>query len=106
MGRMNGLIKDSSVAQFALTALLATLVIGLVGVAVQRHVGRQEAIRDAKQVARLAGTGIVGPNLDAPVLRGDPAALARLDRVVRASVLRDGIVRVKVWDAAGRIVYS
>src|SRR5947208_3614682 len=94
------------VVQFALSGLLATLLIGLVAVAVLRRIGNAEAIRSAKQVTRLAGEGIVAPNLTPGVLAGDPAALRRLDRVVRARVLRDGVVRVKLWTPDGRIVYS
>ncbi len=93
-------------AQFAVTGLVATMLIGLGAVAVMRRIGASEAIRDAKRVTRLAGEGIVEPNLTRGVLSGDPAALQALDRVVRARVLRDGIVRVKLWTADGRIVYS
>lgn len=96
----------SPVVQFALSGLLATLVIGLAAVAVLRRIGTAEAIRSAKQVTRLAGEGIVAPNLTPGVLAGDPAALRALDRVVRARVLRDGVVRVKLWTPDGRIVYS
>jgi signal transduction histidine kinase len=96
----------SAVAQFAISGLLATLLIGAIAVAVIRHLGTQEAIRDAKQVARLAGHGIVEPSITAQALSGDPAALRALDRLVRARVLRDGIVRVKLWTADGRVVYS
>jgi two-component system NarL family sensor kinase len=94
------------VAQFALCGLVAMALIGLVSVAVIQQLGRREAIRQAKQVTRLAGQGIVAPAVTSGVLAGDPAALRRLDRVVRRSVLRDGIVRVKVWEPSGRIAYS
>ena len=100
------LSSRSPVLQFAVSGLVATLVIGLVTVAASRQIGTSEAIRDAKQLTRLAGEGIVEPELDERVLAGDPAALARLDRVVRRRVLRDGIVRVKLWTPDGRIVYS
>jgi two-component system NarL family sensor kinase len=96
----------SAVAQFAVSGLVATLVIGLIAVAVSRHFGTQEAIRDAKQVTRLAGEGIVEPSLTRAVLAGHPEAVRNLDRVVRERVMRDGIVRVKVWGQDGRIVYS
>lgn len=92
--------------QFAASGLLATAVIGLLSVAVMRRIGTDEAIRDAKQVTALAGRGIVEPSLTRGVLHGDPAALARLDRTVRSRVLRDGIVRVKVWTRGGTIIYS
>jgi signal transduction histidine kinase len=96
----------SPVVQFAVSGLLATVVIGLAAVALLRRTGTAEAIRSAKQVTRLAGEGIVAPDLTPGVLAGDPAALRALDRVVRARVLRDGVVRVKLWTADGRIVYS
>jgi two-component system NarL family sensor kinase len=100
------LARRSAVVQFAVSGLLATLVIGLLAVAVIRRTGTNEAVNDAKRVARLAGPGIVEPNLTPGVLSGDRRALARLDRTVRAHLLRDGIVRVKLWTRDGRIVYS
>ena len=55
---------------------------------------------------RLAGAGVVAPAITEGVLRGDPAAIARLDRIVRTRVKRGPVVRVKVWTPEGRIVYS
>jgi two-component system, NarL family, sensor kinase len=92
--------------QFAVSGLVATVLIGLVTVAASRQIGTDEAIRDAKQLSRLAGEGIVEPALTPGVRSGDPAALRRLDELVRRRVLRDDIVRVKLWDSDGRIVYS
>src|SRR3954451_7739285 len=109
-----GTLKASPVAQFAVAGLLATVVIGLIGVAVMRHIGTRatrhigtgEAIRDAKQVTRLAGEGIVAPVVSPAAVRGDRAALRRVDDVVRRRVLGDDVVRVKIWAPDGRIVYS
>jgi signal transduction histidine kinase len=94
------------VLQFAASGLLATIAIGLIGVAVIRQIGTREAIRDAKQVTRLAGEGIVAPLMSSAAVRGDPAALRRVDAAVRRRVLGDDVVRVKVWAPDGRIVYS
>jgi signal transduction histidine kinase len=82
------------------------VLLGLVGVALLRHAGSSEALRDAKNNTRLAAEGVAAPNLTAAVLRGDPPALARFDRIMRSSVVRPPIVRVKIWTADGRIVYS
>jgi two-component system, NarL family, sensor kinase len=100
------LVGRSAVLQFAISGLLATLVIGLIVVTVSRRAGTQEAIRAAKQVNRLAGEGIVEPSLTWAVMAGDPAALRGLDRIVKDHVMRDGIVRVKVWDGNGKVIYS
>src|SRR3954447_25908541 len=101
-----GTLKASPVAQFAVAGLLATVVIGLIGVAVISHIAPGEAIRDAKQVTRLAGEGIAAPVVSPAAVRGDPAALRRLDAAMRRRVLGDDVVRVKIWSPDGRIVYS
>jgi signal transduction histidine kinase len=96
----------SPVAQFALSGLLVVVVVAIVGVLAVRHISRDEALFDAKQLTELAGNAVVAPAIGPGVLTEDPAALARLDRVVRRDVLRDPVVRVKLWDESGRIVYS
>jgi two-component system, NarL family, sensor kinase len=95
-----------AVAKFALTALLAVMLIGVGGVVVIRHAARNEALREAREFARVAGRGIAAPHVTPAVLRGDPAAVARLDRAVRQRLLGDGVVRVKIWAPDGRIIYS
>jgi two-component system NarL family sensor kinase len=95
-----------AVAQFALAGLAAVVLLGVLAAAVIRHTTRDEAIRQAKEVTRLAGEGIVEPSLTRGVFTGDRAAIARLDRTIRARVLRDPVVRVKIWTGEGRIVYS
>ena len=99
-------LRRSPVAQFAVSGALAALAIGVVGTEVGRLLGTQTAIRDAKQATRLAGKGIVAPAVTEKVASGDADAIAGLDRLVRAHVLRDGVVRVKLWSAGGRVVYS
>jgi two-component system NarL family sensor kinase len=95
-----------AVTQFAITGTVAVLLLGFLAVEVLRNTGTTEAIRDAKQVARLAGEGLVAPNVTPALLRGDPKAIAAMDRVVRRGVLSGSVVRVKLWDARGRILYS
>src|SRR5690349_4702532 len=99
-------LRHDPVAQFAVAGLVAMILIGIATAAVSRHTGTSEAVRDAKEVTAFAGRGIVEPNLTRGVLRGDPAALRRFDALVHRRVLRDGIVRVKLWTRGGRIVYS
>jgi signal transduction histidine kinase len=94
-------------ARFALAGLLTVVVVGAIAVALQRNAARDDAIRDARTLTRLAGQGIVAPNVDRALIDGDPAAVRRLDRVVRTKIRSEnGIVRVKIWDQQGKIVYS
>ena len=94
-------------ARFALSGLLAMVVIGAGAFVIVRRSATSDAITQAKDLTQLAGRGIAAPVITPGVLRRDPAALARLDRVVRQRILtRTPIVRVKIWDASGRVIYS
>jgi two-component system, NarL family, sensor kinase len=96
----------SAVLQFALSGLAAVALLGFVAVEILRSTATDQAIREAQEVTRLAGDGIVGPAITPGVARGDPRARRRLDRLVRERVLRAPVVRVKLWNADGRILYS
>lgn len=96
----------SAVLQFALSGLAIVVLLGLAGVELLRNAGNTQALKDAKNNTRIAARGVVEPNLTPAVMRGDRAALARFDRIIRSSVLQPPIVRVKIWTPAGRIVYS
>jgi signal transduction histidine kinase len=93
--------------RFALAGLLAVVVVGAIAVVVQRNAARNDAIADARTLARLAGEGILAPNVNQALVDGDPKQVSVVDKLVRAKILsEDGIVRVKLWDSTGRIVYS
>jgi two-component system NarL family sensor kinase len=97
-----------AVATFILSGLAAMIVLGLVGAWVLRGIGTREAIRDARELTRITGVGIVEPALEHGVLTGDQAAIDRLDAIVENRVVHSNnrIVRVKLWTPDGRIVYS
>jgi two-component system NarL family sensor kinase len=93
--------------RFALAGLLAVVVVGAIAVVAQRTAARNDAIGDARTLARMAGDGVLAPNVNQALLDGDPRQVAAVDKLVHAKILsEDGIVRVKLWDATGRIVYS
>ena len=95
-----------AVAQFALTGLLVLTLFLAGSLLVFRNLGKTEALRDARQFAVLTRPGIVEPALRDGVLRADPTALRRLDQIVQERVLGESVVRVKIWDGDGRILYS
>src|SRR4051794_25228059 len=96
----------TAVIQFAVTGTLAVLLLGFLAVTLLKHTGTDEAVNQAREITRLAARGVVAPNLTPALERGDPKAIAQMDRVVRRRVLEDPVVRIKVWDRTGRIVYS
>ncbi len=95
-----------AVTKFALSGFAALALVGVATFLVMRSIGTNQAIDDAKGVGRLVGHGIVEPHVGPGVVAGRPASLAALDRVVRKRVLGSDILRVKIWTAGGRILYS
>jgi two-component system, NarL family, sensor kinase len=94
------------VAQFALAGLVVLAVFGAAALLVLRSLAQDEALRDARQFAELAGQGIVEPAIEPALLDGNAAAIDAVDRIVNERVLGERVVRVKLWDGNGRIVYS
>jgi two-component system, NarL family, sensor kinase len=94
------------VLHFALSGLLALVLVGIGAFFVLRSQGDAESVRDARRLTRVLATTAIEPALTDGLVRGDHAAVASLDRLVRARVIVDPVVRVKLWTRDGRIVYS
>jgi two-component system, NarL family, sensor kinase len=92
--------------QFVLSSIALLVVVATIGAIALRRVATGEALRDARSVTVAFGFGVLAEHITPGLLRGEPAALDRLDRAVRDRVLGKPIVRIKVWTPQGRIVYS
>jgi signal transduction histidine kinase len=103
--RLRSVSVPKAVASFLLAGLAVIAVVGVLLAFSQRRVATAEAIRDARTVTNLEATDVVGPLLTDAAFTPGPAHDA-LDAVVKQRVLGSRIVRVKVWDETGRIVYS
>jgi signal transduction histidine kinase len=100
-------VRTSRIAvQYVVTALISVLVVALCSVWASRIVASEYAVDGAIAATELAADVAVAPVLTDGVLTGDPVALQQLDRAVRERVLNVSMVRVKVWDGTGRILYS
>ena len=95
-----------ALAQFIVSGLVAVALLGLAAVAIMRKSGTDEAIREAKQITRLAGDGAVAPHISAGLIAGRPDAIRQMDEIVHGSVVKGSVVRVKIWMPNGTIVYS
>lgn len=92
--------------QLAAAALVVLVVVSVLGLVASRRIAEREAVNDAAQGTDLLARSVVQPALQDGLRTREAAAVAALDRVVRDAVLDDQLVRVKVWDADGTIVYS
>lgn len=96
----------SAVWKFAVSGLAVLVLIVGAGVFILDRIAESEAIDNALEITQLAAHGAVEPNITDAVLAGDPAALSRLDKIVRTRVLSGSVVRVKMWSRDGTIIYS
>jgi signal transduction histidine kinase len=95
-----------AVIRFMLTSLGAIVVLATAGVYLQQRIGERAAIRTARESSALIARGIVEPVLTEQALAGPGADRDALDRIVRTRVLDRTIVRVKIWNPDGTILYS
>jgi two-component system, NarL family, sensor kinase len=96
----------SAIYRFALSGLVALVLVGIGGAFFLDRLSEDEAIYDARQTTRTVGNATIAPNLSDELLEGKARAVARMDAVVRDHLLGVRIARVKIWSPDGRIVYS
>jgi two-component system NarL family sensor kinase len=95
-----------AVAAFGVAGAAALVAVALGTSVASRRAATDIAVRDARRDAVVVARTAVEPALTDGLLDGDPAAVDELDAVVRQRVLDTDLVRVKVWSADGRILYS
>jgi signal transduction histidine kinase len=84
----------------------ALVVVGVVGTLAARLLAEREAVNDAATMAGVLAQAVVEPALTDGLLTGDPASIAAFDKVTHEHLLSENIVRVKLWDANGRVLYA
>lgn len=95
-----------AVTRSVLAGVVAFLLLAVAGSQALERLATAEAVRDARELAQADARGVVQPALTQGVVDGRPAALLEFDRVVRTRLLRGAVVRIKLWDSSGRIIYS
>ena len=98
-------LTRNAVVWFVAADVVAMVLIAGVGLAIARRISTTEAIRDARGVVETDARH-VEPVITDGLFSGDQQSFDNLDQVIRPRVLSDQVVRVKVWDSGGRIVYS
>lgn len=93
------------VLAFALLVLLALALVAGSGLFVIRRLGDEQALNEARQLTALSAR-VVERRVTDGLLTGDAESLGAVASVVHDAVLQDPVVRVKIWNAAGEIVYS
>lgn len=94
--------------KFTIVSLIITAAIGIaLAWGIQQQIEYNE-LQSASEDAADHVANLVNPNLYQSDLSGhlDPARYAQVDTLIKQSVLNDRIVRVKIWNREGLVIYS
>ena len=94
------------VVRFGIGAIAALTLVSMFTAFTSRRIGEKQAIKQAKVITLFIAKGVIETNADDGLLTGDPASIAKLDKAVQAGVLKDSLIRVKLWTRDGTIIYS
>jgi len=94
------------VVLFVAAGVAAVLVLLVISGWFSRKAATDEAVTEARRVTEVLAHSVVEPAIPRGLVSGNAAALDRFDRTVLDRLLVDDVVRVKIWTADGRIVYS
>lgn len=105
-GRVGRGTASGLLVPFVIVGLLVlTMGVALVGV-IGQQAGKLGAVESARRETLATARGVVEPRLGADVVNGQRSALSAFDEAMRHYVLNGDLVRVKLWDYQGRIIYS
>jgi signal transduction histidine kinase len=97
---------SNPVVQFLAAGLVALLLLLAVSGWLSQRAATDEAITDARATTQLLGRSAVEPTLTRGVVDQNAAALDKFDRQMRKRVMGGDILRIKIWDRDGTILYS
>ena len=94
------------VVQFLATGFVTLVVVIIATSALSRSAADEEAVADARTLTWVLGTSVAQPAVPEGLVAGDAAAIDRFDRTALDRLLVGDVLRVKVWDADGTVLYS
>jgi two-component system NarL family sensor kinase len=99
------------VVQFAAAVVVASVILVMLSSWLISRAALREAVTEARTSTQQLAKSVMQPALTPAVLAGlerqDPATIRQLNAVVHQRILwTDWLVRVKLWEPSGRIIYS
>ncbi|SDM27260.1 Signal transduction histidine kinase [Geodermatophilus siccatus] len=94
------------VLRFVLANLVAVVLLLAGGLWAGVEAAEDEALADARRTTDLLAAVLVQPLVDERLVAGDPATVAAVDAALRERLAQTPVLRVKIWTAEGRVVYS
>ena len=96
----------SAVSRFTTVGVIAMLIIAVPAALWVRAESRSNAMDNAIQQAQRIADYSIGPLITNELLAGVPESTRRLDDRLAPRISDGSMVRIKVWNAGGRIIYS
>ena len=94
------------VARFTGAGIVVLVSLAALLAYIARQAGTEQAVAAAAQTTLVTARGVAEPRLDPALVAGTPAARVSFDAAMRRYVLQGSVVRVKLWNANGTIIYS
>ncbi len=98
--------RPRALAAVVVAAVLVITAVAVLAIVIARQLAEAETINDTARTADVLADLVVQPSLVDGLLTGDQAAIASMDSAVRAKLLGPSLVRVKIWNEQGAVVYS
>jgi signal transduction histidine kinase len=92
--------------QFVAVGLVTAAVLALVTGWLSQRAARDEAIQDALAANETLARTVIQPALSSGLTSSNAADVDRFDRLVRRRALDGEVLRLKIWNTDGQIVYS
>lgn len=96
----------SAVGRFLLAGFVALVVVGTPAALWIRWQAEAHALSNVTLVTQRLADYALAPMITSQLLAGNPSALRTLDERLAPWLDKGAVLRIKVWDADGRIVYS
>lgn len=99
-------VWQQPVVQFVVVGLVVAAALAWITGVMGERLAREQAVDDARTRTELIAETVIEPSLSSGLLDIEAGDLDRFDRLILSRVLGGDIVRVKVWDSDGLVIYS
>src|SRR3954451_4673133 len=96
----------SAVYRYAAGSVVVLLAVGLASFVVARDLAKDTALKEARVRGAAFARGVGAPLVNHGVRTGDDTQMSRLNDVLRNRLVDGAIVHIKLWDSAGRVLWS
>ncbi|MGX7679740.1 sensor histidine kinase [Jatrophihabitans sp. DSM 45814] len=92
--------------QFGTAMFVVVLLVAIAGGIISRRLAEQQSVHEAAETTNILATAVFQPLLTDPMTTDSTAANSKLGPVVLNGVLSGSLIRIKLWNPAGLIVFS